>query len=188
MDGEGKHVNSSLTLSGKRRSLLRSLGSLTSHHFHRTSWELGQKERKRRIKTGAGLSSLSDARAPFLLPQTKIKELFLELFLQAPVQGSGFPAASGSEAGAGWWEGMAAASSGSAVLESRLPPLSAGHCLPFRLLREFNIQDVPLHSLRQDGVYGLSLDWKEIKEECFNHREETSLVTEKRPENVLPEV
>ena len=77
---KGKHVNSSLTLSGKRRSLLWSLGSLMSHHCQRTSWELGQKERKRRIKTGAGLSSLSDTRAGFLL-QTKIKELFLELFL-----------------------------------------------------------------------------------------------------------
>ena len=55
-------------------------GSLMSHHCQRTSWELGQKERKRRIKTGAGLSSLSDTRAGFLL-QTKIKELFLELFL-----------------------------------------------------------------------------------------------------------
>lgn len=104
------------------------------------------------------------------------------------MHGSGFPAISGSEAGAGWLGTTAEASMGSAVLESWLPPLSAGHCLLFRLLRQLNIQDVPLHSLRQDGVYGLSLDWKEIKEEWFNHREETSLVTEKCPENVLPEV
>lgn len=47
-------------------------------------------------------------------------------------------------------------STGSVVPESWFPPLSASHCLLFRLLREFNIQDVPLYSLRQDGAYGLS--------------------------------
>lgn len=174
-------MNSDLTLSGKRRSLLWSLGSLTSRpshcHRHRTSWELGQKERKKRIKAGAGLSCLSDPRALFLLLQTKIKELFLELFLKAPVHGSGFPTAFGSKAGAGSWE-HGCTQHGLRVLESWFPPLTSSHCLLFRLLREFNIQDVPLHSLRQDGIYGLSLGWRKIKKECLNHHEETSLVTE----------
>ena len=174
---KGKHVNSYLTLSGKRSSLLWSLGALMSRHCpcHRTSWELGWKERKRRRKTGAELSCLLDHSAPFLLLQTKPKELSWSSFCKPQRMVLAFLLPLEQEPAGG---NTAVLSAGSVVPESWFPPLSASHCLLFRLLREFNIQDVPLHSLRQDGIYGLSLNWREIKKECLNHHEETSLVTE----------